>query len=107
MKFTKALSLKRLTLRKKTILIFCLILTSLTSVVYFASSTILLGSLKTAEEQSARQSLQGVLNVLTKDQEALHHATAIGQPGMIPTRSFKTKMRHTSNPISLRNSLVI
>ncbi|XGW00129.1 MAG: CHASE4 domain-containing protein [Leptolyngbya sp. BL-A-14] len=70
MKFTKALSLKRLTLRKKTILIFCLILTSLTSVVYFASSTILLGSLKTAEEQSARQSLQGVLNVLTKDQEA-------------------------------------
>ncbi len=70
MKFTKALSLNRLTLREKTILIFCFILTGLTSVVYFASSTILLGSLRAAEEQSARQSLQGVLNVLAKDQEA-------------------------------------
>lgn len=70
MKFTKALPLKRLTLREKTILTFCCILTGLTSVVYFASSTILLGSLRTAEEQSASQALQGVLNVLAKDQES-------------------------------------
>lgn len=70
MKFTQVFPLKKLALREKTILTFCFILTGLTSVVYLASSTILLGSLRTAEEQSAHQSLQGVLNVLTKDQEA-------------------------------------
>ncbi len=70
MKFTKVPLLKRLTLREKTILVFCFILAGLTSVVYFATSTILLGSLRKAEEQSAHQSLQGVLNVLSKDQEA-------------------------------------
>ncbi|MBW4542421.1 MAG: hypothetical protein KME43_25295 [Myxacorys chilensis ATA2-1-KO14] len=42
----------------------------MTSVVYLTSSAILLGSLKTAEEQSAQQSLQGVVNVLDKDKEA-------------------------------------
>jgi signal transduction histidine kinase len=70
MKFTKALPLKKLTLREKTILTFCFILTGLTSVVYLASSTILLSSLQKAEEQSARESLQGVLNILVKEQEA-------------------------------------
>ncbi|MEP1061663.1 MULTISPECIES: CHASE4 domain-containing protein [Cyanophyceae] len=70
MKLTKPFPFKRLTLRGKTILTFCFILTGLTSVVYFASSAILLGSLRRAEEQSAYQSLQGVLNVLAKDQEA-------------------------------------
>lgn len=70
MRLIEVLPLKQLTLREKTILLFCFVLASLTGVVYFASSSILLGSLKTAEEQSARQSLQGVLNVLAKDQEA-------------------------------------
>ena len=70
MPLTKPLPFKRLTLRGKTILTFCFILAGLTSVVYFASSAILLGSLRRAEEQSAHQSLQGVLNVLAKDQEA-------------------------------------
>jgi len=70
MKPTKGFPFQKLTLREKTILTFCFILTGLTSVVYLTSSTILLGSLKTAEEQSAHQSLQGMLNVLAKDQEA-------------------------------------
>jgi two-component system NtrC family sensor kinase len=70
MNFAKSPCVKRLTLREKTLLFLCLTLTGLTSVVYLASSAILLGSLKAAEEQSARQSLQGVVNVLDKDKEA-------------------------------------
>jgi two-component system NtrC family sensor kinase len=62
--------LNKLKLREKTLLFLSLTLASLTGVVYLASSTILLGSLKIAEEQSARESLQGVLNVFAKDQEA-------------------------------------
>lgn len=62
--------LNKLKLREKTLLVLSFTLASLTGVVYFASSTILLGSLKIAEEQSARESLQGVLNVFAKDQEA-------------------------------------
>ncbi|MEP0916997.1 ATP-binding protein [Leptolyngbya sp. DQ-M1] len=62
--------LDKLKLREKTLLVLSLTLASLTGVVYLASSTILLGSLKIAEEQSARESLQGVLNLFTKDQEA-------------------------------------
>jgi len=66
----EVLPLKRFTLREKTILTFCFILASLTGVVYLASSTILSVSVKTAEEQNTRQSLQGVLNILVKEEEA-------------------------------------
>lgn len=62
--------LNQLKLREKTLLVLSLMLASLTGVVYLASSTILLSSLKIAEEQSARESLQGVLNVFAKDQAA-------------------------------------
>lgn len=69
-KIIKWLLLKRQSLHKKTLIFFCLMLASLIGVVYLVSSTILVNSLKAAEEQSARQSLQGILNVVAKDQEA-------------------------------------
>jgi len=50
-----------MTLRKKTRLIFSLMLTGLVGVVYAASSTILLGKLKNVEEQDTRQIVKEVL----------------------------------------------
>lgn len=69
-KITKFPRLTRRSLHEKTLIFLCLTLVSLIGVVYLASSEILVSSLKTAEEQSARQSLQGILNVVAKDQEA-------------------------------------
>lgn len=68
-KTSKLLLLKRQNLYEKTIIFLCLMLASLIGVVYLTSSTILVSSLKAAEEQSARQSLQGILNAVAKDQE--------------------------------------
>lgn len=53
-------------LRQKTLLMIGLTLTGLTSVIYLTSSTILLGSLRKAEEQEARQVVNGVLSVFTQ-----------------------------------------
>lgn len=50
-------------LRQKTLLIIAITLAGLTSVLYASSSTILLGSLKKAEEQEARQVVNGLLNL--------------------------------------------
>lgn len=53
-------------LRHKTLLIIGVTLAGLTSVLYFTSSTILLRSLKKAEEQEARQVVNGVLSVFSQ-----------------------------------------
>lgn len=60
---------KSIKLRKKTRLIFGITLTSLIGVLYAASSTILLNSLKEAEEQHTRQVVAGVLSILNQTQE--------------------------------------
>lgn len=60
---------KSITLRKKTRLIFGIALTGLMGVLYAASSTILLNSLKEAEEQNTRQVVAGVLSILNQTQE--------------------------------------
>lgn len=60
---------KSITLRKQTWLIFCLALTSLMGVLYAASSTILLSSIKEAEEQNTRQAVAGVLGAFTQTQD--------------------------------------
>jgi diguanylate cyclase (GGDEF)-like protein/PAS domain S-box-containing protein len=54
---------------KKTSLVFGIAFTGLIGVLYAASSTILLSSLKQAEEHNARQTLQGVLSVFAQTQE--------------------------------------
>ncbi len=60
---------KSMTLRTKTWLIFGIVLTGLIGVLYATSSTILLGSLKKAEQQDTRQIVKGVLGVLDQTQE--------------------------------------
>ncbi|HLO48012.1 MAG TPA: CHASE4 domain-containing protein [Kamptonema sp.] len=59
-------------LRHKTLLIIGATLAGLTSVLYVTSSTILLGSLKKAEEQEARQVVKGVLSVFSQTEEDLN-----------------------------------
>jgi len=80
-----------MTLRKKTRLIFSLMLTGLVGVVYAASSTILLGKLKNVEEQDTRQIVKEVLGILLKTKMTLVLAMPSGQRGMIPTRSMRFK----------------
>lgn len=60
---------KSKTLRNQTRLIFGIALTALIGVLYAASSNILLGSLKKAEEQDARQLVRGVLGVFAQTQD--------------------------------------
>lgn len=59
-------------LRQKTLLIIGATLAGLTSVLYVTSSTILLGSLKKAEEQEARQVVKGVLSVFSQTEDDLN-----------------------------------
>ncbi len=58
-----------MTLPKKSLLAVGVAFTCLIGVLYAASSTILLESLRQAEEQSARQAVVGVLGVFTQTQE--------------------------------------
>jgi len=60
---------KSTTLRKKTRLVFGIALTSLTGVLYTASSTILLNSLKEAEEEHTRQAVTGVSSVFSQTEQ--------------------------------------
>ena len=60
---------KSMSLRHKTRLLFGIALTGLLGVLYVASSNILLGSLKKAEEQDTRQIVKGVLGVFVLTQE--------------------------------------
>lgn len=56
-------------LRQKTLLIVNATLASLIGVLYVASSSILMGSIRTAEENEAQQTIKGVQNLLTQTQE--------------------------------------
>lgn len=56
-------------LHKKTLLIISVAIAGLIGVLYTASSTILLDSLRKAEEQETRQIVKGVLNVFTQTQD--------------------------------------
>ncbi|BAZ06051.1 CHASE4 domain-containing protein [Calothrix sp. NIES-3974] len=56
-------------LRQKTLLIVNATLASLIGVLYVASSSILIGSIRTAEENEAQQTIKGVQNLLTQTQE--------------------------------------
>lgn len=53
------------TLRRKTLLAVSLTLTSLLTILYAASSTVLMSSLRKAEEQDTRIALRGVLDTMT------------------------------------------
>lgn len=56
-------------LSKKTSFSIGIVMTSLIGVLYAASSTVLLNSLKYAEEQHARQAIKGVLSAFTQTQD--------------------------------------
>ncbi|MBE9224421.1 HAMP domain-containing protein [Phormidium sp. LEGE 05292] len=56
-------------LKTKTLLTVALTLAGLISVLYTVSSTILLGSLAQAEKESSHQTVEGVLNIFTQNQE--------------------------------------
>jgi PAS domain S-box-containing protein len=58
-----------MTLRKKTRLIFSMVLTGLFGVVYASCATILLGKLRKAEEQNTCQVVRGVLGVFAQTQD--------------------------------------
>jgi serine phosphatase RsbU (regulator of sigma subunit)/sensor domain CHASE-containing protein len=56
-------------LRQKTLLIVNMTLTGLIGVLYFASSNILMGSIRSSEENEARQTVKGVQNLLAQSQK--------------------------------------
>lgn len=56
-------------LRQKTLLIVNMTLASLIGVVYLASSNILMGSIRKAEENEAQQTVKGVENLLAQSQQ--------------------------------------
>ncbi|MBW4667869.1 MAG: SpoIIE family protein phosphatase [Cyanomargarita calcarea GSE-NOS-MK-12-04C] len=56
-------------LRQKTLVIVSMTLTGLIGVLYFASSTILMGSIRSSEENEARQTVKGVQNLLAQSQK--------------------------------------
>lgn len=56
-------------LRQKTLLVIGATLVGMVGVFYVAASTILLRAIEQAEEQSNRQAIQGVLNVLDQEKE--------------------------------------
>lgn len=60
---------KSITLHNKTRLLFGIALTGLLGVLYAASSTILLSSLKKAEQQDTQQIVRGVLGIFAQTQE--------------------------------------
>ncbi|WP_171974835.1 CHASE4 domain-containing protein [Leptolyngbya sp. 'hensonii'] len=70
MPFNPLNSFKQLTLYQKTLLILSVTLSGLVGGLYLGSLTILSESLKQAEQQSATQTIQGVLSVLGQDKKA-------------------------------------
>lgn len=57
-------------LRQKTLVIVNMTLAGLIGVIYFASSSILMGSIRKAEENEARQTVKGVENLLAQSQQS-------------------------------------
>lgn len=64
---------KSMTLRKQTRLIFGVVLIGLIGVLYTASSTILLNSLKQSEEQETRHLMKGVVGAFAHSQDEFNH----------------------------------
>lgn len=64
---------KSMTLRKQTRLIFGIALIGLIGVLYTASSTILLNSLKQSEEQETRQLIRGVVGTFARNEDEFNH----------------------------------
>ncbi len=63
-------------LRQKTLLIVNMTLAGLIGVLYFASSNILMGSIRKAEENEAQQTVKGVENLLAQSQESFSNRYA-------------------------------